>query len=341
MMSTTLNSIIIIATIILTILQELVMVRAIIVERNLHAYYKLPVNPEEYSQEYHILQCPYRNTTAIPTPENMDICVIVNAYREKVKNATTTARTKKTPLHTKVKYQMTRRYRENPKRFGKIRKIRPYMIVIRPVRMKTESSCVLVAKALAQQQQQAPSYHEHLGIVKKDNSRTLDHRTALNNQNPTDQRMVDTKLTHVFAKVTPITENANEEENTDEEDSKKEDAVAKESNEMSSPKSSYEEFTDYDTRVLGEKNLPGNSVLRYLGAQAAIRKLGQRHAKDQPTNEHAERFFEESNNYQGGEKLQGFQNYYHRDEIFNDHIFYDDLQQHGHYTDRGRRHESN
>ncbi|XP_029406186.2 uncharacterized protein LOC115066180 [Bactrocera dorsalis] len=337
-MPATLNSVIITANLVLTILRELVMVRAIIVERNLHAYYKLPVRPTDYSQEYHILQCPFQNTTAIPTPENMEICVIVNAYREEVKN-TTIPRKIKTPLHTKVKYQMTRRYRKNPKGLKKIRKIRPYMIVIRPVRMRTETSCALVAKALAQQQ--APSYREHLGIVKKDNSRTLEHKRGLERQKLTDQRMLDTKLAHVFAKVTPITANATEAENIDPNEDRKEDEDVKENYEVSSKEYLDEEYHDYDTHIPENKNVPENSVLRYLGAQAAIKKLSQRHKTDQPPSENAEKFFEESNNYQAGEKLQGFQNYYHRDEIFNDHIFYDDLQQHGHYNERGRRHERN
>nr|XP_014089498.1 uncharacterized protein LOC106617049 [Bactrocera oleae] len=337
-MSATLKFVIINANLILIILRELVMVRAIIVERNQHAYYKLPIRPMEYSQEYHILQCPFQNTTAIPTPENMEICVIVNAYREDVKNVTI-ARTAKTPLHTKVKYQMTRRYRENPKRLRKIRKIHPYMIVIRPIRMRAETSCALIAKSLAQQQ--SPSYQEHLGIVKKDNSRTLEHKIALDGQNPTDQRMLDTKLGHVFAKVTPIAENASEEENTEANDRRKEDEDAIKNDEVSSKELSDEEYPDYDTRMLDNKSVPENSVLRYLGAQAAIKKLSQKYKTDKPPGEHTEKFFKESNNYQAGEKVQGFQNYYHRDEIFNDHIFYDDLQQHGHYNDRGRRHESN
>lgn len=336
-MSVTFNSIIIKANIILTLFRELAMVRAIIVERNLHAYYKLPVRPAEFSQDYHILQCPYQNTTAIPTPENMEICVIVNAYREEVKNATTLEITKN-PINTKVKYRMTRRYRENPNRFGNIRKIRPYMIVIRPVRMRTTTGCALVAKALSQQQ--APSYQEHLGVVKKDNSRSLEHNRALMSQKPKDQRMLDTKLAHVFAKVTPITENVTEEENTDEKDGKKEDKDTMKNDEISSKELSDENYTDYDTRMLGGKNLPENSVLRYLGAQAAIKKLSQRHTKDQPPGEHTEKFFKESTNYRGGEKVQGFQNYYHRDEIFNDHIFYDDLQQHGRYDDLGRKHKA-
>ncbi|XP_039947949.1 uncharacterized protein LOC120766473 [Bactrocera tryoni] len=333
-----LNYVIITANIVLTILRELVMVRAIIVERNLHAYYKLPVRPMEYSQDYHILQCPFQNTTAIPTPENMEICVIVNAYKEEVKNATM-ARTLKTPLHTKVKYHVTRRYRKNPKRLKKIRKISPYMIVIRPVRMRAETSCALVAKALAQQQ--APSYSEHLGIVKKDNSRSFEHEKTLEGQKLTDQRMLDTKLAHVFAKVTPITENTTEEGNLDANEDRKENKDAMENDEVSSKELSDEEYPDYDTRMPENKNVPENSVLRYLGAQAAIKKLSQKYKADQAPSEHAEKSFEESNNYQAGEKLQGFQNYYHRDEIFNDHIFYDDLQQHGHYNERGRRHERN
>ncbi|XP_017482406.1 PREDICTED: uncharacterized protein LOC108371366 [Rhagoletis zephyria] len=332
--------------IIFTLLQELAIARGIIVERNLHAYYKLPIKPAQYTipQEYHILQCPYQNTSAIPTPENMDICVIINSYREEMKNATTT-HTTKSPLHTKVKYQMPRKYRDVPMQLTKRPNTHPYMIVIRPMRMGTESNC-RYAKRL--RLKPLPYYVEHLGIVKKDNCRTLVQQSPLQSVKPPDQRTASARgRLNIVAKVKPITEHV--EENVGEivekvadnsaVDSKAEASM--DSEEAKSQSESEEEYADYGghNKTFAKESIlaPKTSVLKYLGTKDAIEKLSKLHSRDRTLPmEGTERYFAEHNDLQRGEKAHGFQNYYHRDEIFNDHIFYDDLQQQGEYVNRDR-----
>ncbi|XP_054747893.1 uncharacterized protein LOC129253504 [Anastrepha obliqua] len=344
-MFATLNIAIITGRIIITFLQELAIVRAIIVERNLHAYYKLPAKPtQSIPQEYHILQCPYQNTTTIPAPENMEVCVIVNNYREEMKNATT-----KSPLHTKIKYQMSRKYRGNPKRMTKRLKMPPYMIIVRPVRTRAESNCPY---AKLQRLSQFPYYAEHLKIVKKDNSRAVEQqRAALQNLKPPDQKLAGTRENqNILAKVIPITENIEETlEGKDEQSKETNKAInqgeaAMESDEADAKSESDEEYADYDTykKTSTEDKIimPTDSVLKYLGTKEAIETLSK-HFRDRAMvgkvpKGNVEKYFGEHKDYKQGEKVHGFQNYYHRDEIFNDHIFYDDLQQQGHYSNRGR-----
>ncbi|CAD6991754.1 uncharacterized protein LOC110118979 [Ceratitis capitata] len=344
-MSVTLNFAFITAKLFIIFLREFAVVRSIIVERNLHAYYKLPTKPAplaSISKEYHILQCPFQNISVIPTPEKMEICTIVNTYREERDNGTT-SRTIKNPLHTKVKYQMPRRHKEKHKKLSKSRKTRPYMIVLKPIRMGTGRSCAYT-KALRQPQS---SYHtEHFGIVKKDNSRTLPVHDTISplEHKATDQKLLETSQTNVLAKLTPITENFeentrdNDEEASEEQKDEQDDLIVSNSNQTSD-----EDYSGRTGDVENEEDreAPKDSVLKYLGAKSAIEKLSKRLSNSRSVGrmlpgEQAEKFFAEHNDFQRGEKVKGFQNYYHRDEIFNDHIFYDDLQQHGHYNDRGR-----
>ncbi|XP_067618183.1 uncharacterized protein [Eurosta solidaginis] len=311
----------------IAILQELTILNAIIVEHNLYSYYKLPGKPEQVPREFHILQFPYHNTTDTPTLSNMENYSIVNSNQ---KNYTNTQITK-SALNTSVKYQVPTKSRGMSDRLTKIVSLCPYIIV----RSDFVSKCFYANDVW---KNPSPTV-ENLSVVEKNNeSRNLESRTPLQNQKPLKKNVQATDK-HVLAKIVPITQNKNGEvvcDGTSTVEEQMESAEAKSMN------IDDENFAGHNTKSVeyaasADKRMPIKSVLKYLGSEKPIKRYNKKYFKSQPLRTSGEKYYDEQTNYQRGEKLHGFQNYYHRDEIYNDFIFYDDLQQNGHYVNRSRQ----
>ncbi|KAH8359464.1 hypothetical protein KR093_006952 [Drosophila rubida] len=76
---------------ILSLLQHLSATPAIVVERNMFAYYKLPLrlldlevmhSGKSLSRLYYVLQCPPKLDDSIPKPKDMQVCHVVDKYRD-------------------------------------------------------------------------------------------------------------------------------------------------------------------------------------------------------------------------------------------------------------------
>lgn len=76
---------------VLSLLQHLSATPAIVVERNMFAYYKLPLKlldtdakqtDKSISNLYYVLQCPPKLDDSIPKPKDMQSCTVVDQYKD-------------------------------------------------------------------------------------------------------------------------------------------------------------------------------------------------------------------------------------------------------------------
>ncbi|XP_034488767.1 uncharacterized protein LOC117792661 [Drosophila innubila] len=72
---------------VLGLLQHLSATPAIVVERNMFAYYKLPLrlldtDTKHTDNLYYVLQCPPKLDNTIPKPKDMQTCTVVDQYKD-------------------------------------------------------------------------------------------------------------------------------------------------------------------------------------------------------------------------------------------------------------------
>ncbi|XP_064548365.1 uncharacterized protein LOC135435303 [Drosophila montana] len=84
------------------LLQRLSVASAIVVERNMFAYYKLPLRllhtNESTSGLYYVLQCPPKLDQVIPKLRDMQTCSVVDQYRDKTRPKSKKLQTARTML---------------------------------------------------------------------------------------------------------------------------------------------------------------------------------------------------------------------------------------------------
>ncbi|XP_037943037.1 uncharacterized protein LOC119675893 [Teleopsis dalmanni] len=301
--------------ILLKILLEVSIIQAIVVERNYYYYYKLPVNLaltnnlDNATQAYFILQCPKYPTNDIPTPKDMKICAIVGKYLgkdafgyEKITSV----------LYTKVDYKL--KPNNNTQKDYQSNRL-PYAIVIQPIKL-------------------AKLYKER----QKNQTRSANFDDITVPKEPSKSSYVDAYIkdggTPLLRDLTQTVDKSFLSQISDED-------MLSEINQTRGKDTSLKQIP-LDKNL--EDVLPV-SPLKYLSVQDVIQKLFQNKIKkyqidDLKNSTAIDNFFENHKSYNKGEKSKGFQTMYHRDEVFNDHIFYDDLTENGNYDLKGQNHES-
>ncbi|TMW50181.1 hypothetical protein DOY81_004740 [Sarcophaga bullata] len=128
-------------------------IQAIIVERNLHSYYRLPtstIKTSNSSEDFYILQCPFKSSLNIPTPKDMPICMIVGRHSENLEKEKELIKAKpRSQLNTQVDY----RYLKPPIKVIKVVKIRmgkPYVMYLKPVKNNENFKSPIPIKLLIQ-----------------------------------------------------------------------------------------------------------------------------------------------------------------------------------------------
>ena len=278
-------------------------IQAIIVERNLHSYYRLPtstIKTSNSSEDFYILQCPFKSSLNIPSPKDMPICMIVGRHSENQEKEKELIKAKpRSQLNTQVDY----RYVKPPIKVIKVVKMRmgkPYVMYLKPVKtnegFKTEQYKSPIPMKLPIQN---PS-----NIVNQTTmvyTVPIIHKLQVNN----DSLALSTTLKEA-QKLTQV---------------------------IKKPTSQPDDYIDDPVDEEDTQHGP----LKYLGVQDALKQLKLQQAP--PHNPVAanetvyklEKFFNDLKNFQKGYRTKGYQNMYHRDELYQDHIFYDDLQQMGNY----------
>lgn len=281
-------------------------IQAIIVERNLHSYYRLPtttVKTSNDSEDYYILQCPFKSSLNIPKPQEMPICMIVGRHiRNEEKQKDLIKAKPRTTLNTQVDY----RYLKPPNlvKLVKIKNGKPYTMILKPINQK--ETFYKRPKTEIKESFKATNIKFILSPPKM----ALNKSTILYSVPLIQKIQINDSLalssTHEPQKLTQILE----------------------------PPSTTMDTDFVDDPPDEEDTQPGS--LKYLGVQNALKKLQHTQPAPHPlatnqTEYKSEKFFANLKDFNKGYRTKGFQNMYHRDEIYQDHIFYDDLQQMGNY----------
>ncbi|XP_023295629.2 uncharacterized protein LOC111678490 [Lucilia cuprina] len=281
-------------------------IQAIIVERNLHSYYRLPtttVKTSNDSEEYYILQCPFKSSLNIPKPQDMPVCIIVGRHSENEEKQKELIKAKpRTNLNTQVDY----RYLKPPKllKVVTMKNGKPYTMYLKPINKKLET--YKRPKTEIKEMYKATNIKLLLP-----NPRMLLNQSTILYPVPMVQKMLINDSVALSSTNEP----------------------QKLTQTLQPPPSEME--TDFVDDPLDEEDTQA-SLLKYLGVQDTLKQLqlSQKLPRPKATNQtvfKGEKFFADLKNYKKGYRTKGYQNMYHRDEIYQDHIFYDDLQQMGNY----------
>lgn len=298
------------------IMQHLAMVQGIIVERNLHSYYRLPVaavRRSNASDDYFVLQCPFKSSLDIPKPKDMGVCTIVDRYSHNQRDDEIKPVTEHTikPKHFQNSKAEHRNLKPPPKqvKWIKIKKRKPppkkmMMKKGKPFKMKEYYKR---PKTEIKEKYTATNVRLYL-----DHPKAASETKIVVNGKPV--QVHDTLASSSSVKPKIVKNPRDKQKLADSDD-----------------------FIDEDFSDSGEiekQHSSHNSPLKYLGTKDVLNKL-QLQKKPSPESrgsaDKTEKFFAQSNKYKKGFKTKGYQNMYHRDEIYQDHIFYDDLQQRGNY----------
>nr|XP_013107912.1 unnamed protein product [Stomoxys calcitrans] len=284
------------------IMQQLVIVQSIIVERNLHSYYRLPiaaVRRSNTSEEYFVLQCPFKSSLNIPKPEDMEICEIIGKYQNHREQEQTPARKTLSEEKYGSRVKAEHRLLKPPKevKWIKIKKRNPQKVYLKPYKRK--------------------DYYKRPKTEIKEQYKATNVRVFLNS--PKSLAPEKFNLNRELEDSLPFS-------------SSLKPKIVKQPEQHLEHNDSKEKSNDSETKSEHHQQV-SNSPLKYLGTKDALNKLQkQRHSQTfSGAPEKSEKFFVESNKYKKGFKTKGYQNMYHRDEIYQDHIFYDDLEQKGKY----------
>ncbi|KAM7362712.1 uncharacterized protein ACRADG_013282 [Cochliomyia hominivorax] len=285
------------------------LIQAIIVERNLHSYYRLPtttVKTSNDTEDFYILQCPFKSSLNIPKPQEMPVCIIVGRHSENEARQKDLIKAKPmSSLNTQVDY----RYLKPPKivKVVKVQKhAKPYSVMLKPLKHLAESFSKR-PKTEIKEQIKATNIKVFLPNPKMT---TPNHSTVL----------YPVPIVHkTIANDSLALSSTNESQ-------KLRQKVKPPAKEVS------DDFVD---DPMDEDDVEV-SPLKYLGVQDALKKLQLTQQSPRPFSSNdsvykAEKFFADLKDYKKGFRTKGYQNMYHRDEIYQDHIFYDDLQQSGNY----------
>lgn len=301
------------------ILQRVTLLQAVVVERNLLTYYRLPTSStasqtflnSNDTNSYYVMQCPFRPTLTIPKPREMPICVIVGRFSETGPSYSTYP-AKQQKLNTRVDYGLSRsqarsKTKHKPKRMIKVVKVKSSSLQHPPP--------VTIRRPTAN-----PTYHRSKSTNTLRRSKPL--RSELDNE-------------RTILKPIRVAQDYEEDFLLDEPMSSSEEEEEKE--EKAAASNSKEKHSNVTHPLRGgaaaemSKEESNYSPLKYLGVKDAIEVLKiQNPGKNAPFGD-TEKFFADQKNYTKGVQTKAYHNIYHRDESFNDHIFYDDVQQHGNY----------
>ncbi|XP_065371495.1 uncharacterized protein LOC135963520 [Calliphora vicina] len=281
-------------------------IQAIIVERNLHSYYRLPtttVKTSNDSEEYYILQCPFKSSLNIPKPQDMPICVIVGRHSDDEDKQKELVKAKpRTTLNTQVDY----RYLKPPKlvKLVKIKHGKPYTMFLKPIAKKEFT--YKRPKTEIKEQYSATNIKLYLP-----NHKMLLNQSTVLYPVPLVQKL----LTNDSMALSSINE------------------PQKLTQTLKPPTDLEADFVD---DPLDEDDTQASSPLKYLAVPDVLKQLQSTQQLPRPTATNrsvyqAEKFFADLKDSKKGFRTKGYQNMYHRDEIYQDHIFYDDLQQMGNY----------
>ncbi|XP_075145229.1 uncharacterized protein LOC142220143 [Haematobia irritans] len=311
------KTLLVIFEILVNVIQQLVIVQSIIVERNLYSYYRLPISAvrrNNGNQEFFILQCPFKSSLNIPKPEEMEVCKIIDKYKNSTRDMEKSEEDMAQEFNkTTTRFKADHRVLKPPKEVKwfklKMRK-KPYKVYIKPYKVK--------------------HYYNRPKTEIKEQFKATNVRLYLDRPKP----LVTTKFTLTRQPI-------HIEDSLSLSSSLKPKIVNQTTNKPSKELSMSNETDyddDYDSDIDSEEiNSEKPTALKFLGTKDVLSKLQQALSKDRPAHpknasvDKSQKFFVESNKYKKGYKTKGYQNMYHRDEIYQDHIFYDDLQQKGNY----------
>lgn len=277
-------------------------IQAIIVERNLHSYYRLPtstIKTSNSTEDFYILQCPFKSSLNIPPPKDMPVCIIVGRHTESHDKEKQLIKARpRSQLNTQVDY----RYLKPPMKLIKVVKIKmgkPYAMYLKPVNdngslKKEQYKSTIPIKLLIQ------------NPPKIMNQSTVVYSVPIVNKLPVVNDSLALSSTTEVQKLKQVIKPTQQPD-----DDFIDDPV-----------------DDEDTQ---------HGPLKYLGVQDTLKQLKLKQAppynpaNSNETEYNSEKFVNDLKNYKKGFRTKGYQNMYHRDEIYQDHIFYDDLQQMGNY----------
>lgn len=284
-----------------------IVIQAVMVERNVYAYYRLPTNvikSSNFSQTFYVLQCPYPTAYSIPKPSEMSICAIVGRYQELIK-------------------QKDHNIDDNERKKG-MQQFPPFIITIKPKRKK-------LLKVVTIKKMVKPQIHLMRPTQLRENVEEFKPRRR-HHESLHDQQIQISKLRPIKI-LDGMTEPIKELMNAST------DYPIKHSDEHHRDDDHYQDDGDNEridnSEELDFVDIPEDtSPLRFLTARNALSKLKLEKPADifpDDSYGNSEKFFAELNDFGRGYHTKGYHNIYHRDEILNDHIIYDDLQQNGNY----------
>lgn len=306
--------------IVLDILQRIILLQAVVVDRNLLTYYRLPttykaaqslLNSSDIS--YYVMQCPFQATLTIPRPHEMPICTIVGRFTESNPYNRQKNRYSKRKLNTRVDYDLTpparSKTKHKAKRMLKLVKIKPSQPQVAVRRPHPNNPLPKTAKhSKPKGRSEADQKRTILKPIRvtedydDDNADFLFDDPSLSSEEEVSETKDSTLLYH----------ERHQKEKSGNSNVTKSNGPKNAATEMSKEESNY-------------------SPLRYLGVKDAIDVLKtQSPAQKSPFGD-TEKFFADQKNYTKGVQTKAYHNIYHRDETFNDHIFYDDVEQHGNF----------
>ncbi|XP_019893996.1 uncharacterized protein LOC101896301 [Musca domestica] len=323
------------------IMQQLGVVQSIIVERNLHSYYRLPISAvrrTNMTQEYYILQCPFKSSLQIPKPKDMDICTIAGRYKDEEKDkgekikpvVELTGSTAKKNGHSKAEHRNLKAPKEV--KWIKIKKRKPKKIVMLVKKPPKTKEYYKRPKTEITEQYKATNvrlYLDHPASASEAKITVNGKAVQVHDSQASGSSMMKPKmLPKPLQKPRISTDKSMEKEYRDNSQPQQKQTNSKQMD---------MDFIDDDSSESQERDKEDrrsspNSPLKYLATKNVLKKLQLPH-KGKPNRplDKSEKFYAQSKKYKKGFKTKGYQNMYHRDEIYQDHIYYDDLQERGKY----------
>uniref|UniRef100_A0A1A9WGW6 Uncharacterized protein n=1 Tax=Glossina brevipalpis TaxID=37001 RepID=A0A1A9WGW6_9MUSC len=287
-----------------------IVTQAVMVERNVYAYYRLPtsiIETSNFSQTFYVLQCPYLTGYSIPRPLEMAVCAIVGRYQEVIKQ-------KNNNSH--------RNERKNMQQF------QPIMITIQPKKKKKQILKIIKIKKIKPQIQlmrqfpkskQIKEHNDEMKPRRRQQEPLHDQQIQISNLRPIKMR---DRMNETIKEFVNISTETPANGTVDYQDHYPDDPGW--DNERSD---NSEELDFVDVQE-------DTSPLRFLSVKNALSELKLKKPADILPDDsygNSEKFFAEINDFGRGFHTKGYHNMYHRDEILNDHIIYDDLHQTGNY----------
>ncbi|KAI9579228.1 hypothetical protein GQX74_004700 [Glossina fuscipes] len=250
-------------------------------------------------QTFYVLQCPHPTAYSIPRPSEMSICAIVGRYQEliKQKDNNVVDNERKRDMQQLPPFIIT--IKPKKKKLLKvvtIKKVKPQIHIMRPKELREN-----VEEIKPRRRQHEPLHDQQIQIS---NLRPV---KILDGMNEPIKELVNASTDYPIKHML-------DEHYQDDGDNERID--------------NSEEFDFVD---IPEDT---SSPLRFLTARNALSKLKLEKPIDifpDDSYGNSEKFFAELNDFGRGFHTKGYHNMYHRDEILNDHIIYDDLQQNGNY----------